>query len=366
MKKIILILSLIILSFSGSGKILMTPWLQAVTTNSVFVLVECSSNDTVTVDYGLTDTYGLIARTMIISPTTASPVTYVHKVRLEGLQPNTSYFYRAKQGTSTVSGSRFHTAVEPGTSFRFGWMADFRTNIHVHDTIALLFKHRNPLFSLYGGDLCMNGTYKMWKDEFFRPNELQVIAEIPFFNTTGNHEGTGINTGAFLQNPASASNSQQYYSFDYGDLHVLCINTEIPMEKGSPQYAFAAADLAGTSKIWKVVFSHAPAYCAGGHGENKEMVALTKDLFEPNNVVMVISGHTHFYQHNLVNGIHHLIIGSAGAPLYEIKKAKYTLVSAKEYNYAIFDVTPDKITMEVYNEKDVKLDSMQLDKNSRK
>ena len=148
----------------------MTPYLQAVTTASVYVLVECSSNDTVTVNYGLTNTYGMTACTEIIALTSASPSTFVHKIKLKGLSSNTTYFYKAKQGPSEVPGARFHTAVEPGTTFRFGWMADFRTGVNVHDTIDLLLKKWDPLFSLYGGDLCMNGSYKSWKEEFFRPN----------------------------------------------------------------------------------------------------------------------------------------------------------------------------------------------------
>jgi len=85
----------------------------------------------------------------------------------------------------------------------------------------------------------------------------------------------------------------------------------------SPQYNFIAADLAATTKPWKIVTTHAPAYASGGHGEDEDMIAMTNDIFEPNGVNLVIAGHNHFYQRNYVNGIHHLIIGSAGAPLVE-------------------------------------------------
>jgi len=63
----------------------MKPYLQAVTTHSIWVMVECTTRDTVTVDYGSTSSYGSNAKTLIISATTASPVTYVHKVKLTGL-----------------------------------------------------------------------------------------------------------------------------------------------------------------------------------------------------------------------------------------------------------------------------------------
>ena len=92
------------------------------------------------------------------------------------------------------------------------------------------------------------------------------------------------------------------------------------------------------------------------------MIRLTKDILEPNEVNLVLSGHSHFYQHNLVNGIHHLIIGSAGAPLYQPEKASYTLVSIKDYNWAVIDVKYSRLTLTVYNAKNEKLDSVDLKK----
>jgi predicted phosphodiesterase len=77
---------------------------------------------------------------------------------------------------------------------------------------------------------------------------------------------------------------------------------------------------------------------------------------------MVISGHSHFYQHNLVNGIHHLVIGSAGAPLHSPQNASYTVKSIKDHNYAIVDLEPTKLHMVVYNDHGKVLDVIDLKK----
>ncbi len=362
MKKITLIFLLIAIVVVSQARILMTPYLQAVTTSSIYVMVECDSRDTVWVDFGRTATYDRSATTSIIVSPIAKVSTFIHKIQLTGLKPNSAYYYQARQGASKSDGSSFHTAVEPGTSFRLAFMADFRTNTSVHDRIAKLVANTYPQASLYGGDLCVNGEYKSWKREFFRSPELELISRVPFFNATGNHEGNGPNTRAFLQNPESASKSQEYYSFDYGDLHVLILNTEIDMKPGSPQYEFAKEDLAASSTSWKVVVSHDPAYCAGGHGEDYNMVTISKQIFEHNHVDLVLSGHSHFYQHNLVNGIHHLVIGSVGAPLYDPVKASYTLVSLKDYCWAVLDVKYSRLTVTVYNAKNQKLDIVDLKK----
>ena len=362
MKKTILFFLLFAIAVASQDKILMTPYLQSVSTNSVYIMVESDTRDTVWVDYGRTATYGRIAFTSLIVPTMAKVPTFIHRIQLKSLKPNSAYYYQARQGTAHSNGSVFHTAVEPGTSFRLLFMADFRTNTSIHDKIARLASDTYPQVAVYGGDLCVNGDYSSWKKEFFRSPELDLISKVAFFNATGNHEGNGPNTKAFLQNPESASKSQQYYSFDYGDLHVLVLNTEIDMKPGSPQYEFAKEDLAASSTSWKIVVSHSPAYCSGGHGEDTSMVRMTKDLFEPNNVNLVLSGHSHFYEHNLVNGIHHLVIGSVGAPLYDPEKANYTLVFLKDYCWAVMDVKYSRLTLTVYNAKNQKLDTVDLKK----
>lgn len=343
-----------------TGPILMSPYLQAVTENSVYVLVESATSDAVTVEFGRSTVYDQSARTQSVEKTSEN--TFVHNVQLQDLSPNTEYHYRVPQSTIALSGGTFRTAPAPGTPFRFAWLADFRTNVTVHDTIAAHAAEAKPLMSLYGGDLCLRSTYASFKEQFFRPKELALIARVPFFNTPGNHEGWKENTKAFTQSPTSASGTQDYYSFDYGDIHVLMLNNEIPYDSVSPQFKFAQEDLATSTKPWKIVGAHRPAYCAGGHNEDANMKKMTARIFEPNHVDLVLAGHTHFFQHNLVNGIHHFVLGSVGAPLYELGSAPYVVKAAKAYNYGIFDVTPTSLMLRVYNEKKDLLDSLTLRK----
>lgn len=350
--------------YSQSTPMLMSPYLQAVTTNSIYVLVESSSTDTVFVDYGLKIAYGSRAHTESYQTTTNS--TYVHRVKLIGLSPNTQYHYHALQAGETSADATFRTAPNPGTSFHIAWMADCRGGTAVHDLISLLMAGANPTMSLYGGDLCIDSSYAAFKEQFFRPYELALIARVPFFNTTGNHEKWSRNTRAFTQAPSSTSGRQEYYSFDYGDMHVLVLNNAIPDDEASPQFRFAQSDLSATTRAWKVVISHKPAYCAGGHGEDADMKKMAEEIFVPNHVDVVISGHSHFYQHNLVSGVHHMILGTAGAPLYTVKTAPYVVKSAGEHNYGIFDVTPSTFKLMVYNERGIPLDTLLLNKAGNK
>ncbi len=353
---------LVISALSARGSILNRPYLQAVTQNSIYVLVECTTADTVSVDYGFTVSYGSSTTTELISPTTASPTTYVHKVRLGGLASDTIYHYRATQAGNMSPDSWFRTAKPTAASFRFVWMADSRTNSTIFDAVTNLVSGKQPEFTIIGGDVCISGAYSAWQTEFFRPNALTLISHVPFFFATGNHEGWATNSMAFTRAPSSLSNSQDYFSFDYGDVHVLVLDTEISYAPGSPQYMFAQNDLAATARTWKIVACHKPAYCSGGHGEDAGMKTMTTNLFEPAGVDLVIAGHSHFYQHNLVHNIHHLVVGTAGAPQYVPTNASYTVKSVQDYNYAVFDVTPTVLRITVYNSTDVVLDTLQFAK----
>ncbi len=351
----------LILKAPGSGALPMAPYLQAVTANSVYVLVESDTTQPVTVEYGATTAYGSKAATGSTEPTDATPATHVHNVKLTGLKPNTTYNYRVTQGGASSANHTFVTAAEPGTSFRFAWLADCRTQPAVHDEIAGRIREMQPRFSLYGGDLCERSTYEYWKREFFVANQLALVSGVPFFNAAGNHEGWSTNTKAFTQSPESPSGVQEYYSFDYGDAHFVCVNNELPYGPGSPQYDFLARDLSTTRKTWKIVFAHRPAFGLGGNGEDLAMKLLTTYIFEPCRVDMVIAGHNHSYQHSLVNGIHHMLIGSAGAPLVSPGTGMYTIKSAFDYNFAVTDVSPTILKMVVYNAGGTVLETITLE-----
>jgi hypothetical protein len=57
-----------------------------------------------------------------------------------------------------------------------------------------------------------------------------------------------------------------------------------------------------------------------------------------------------------------MVIGSVGAPLYEPEKAAYTLVSLKDYCWAVLDVKYSRMVLTVFNAKNEKLDTVELKK----
>ena len=319
-----------------------TPWLGGVTTNSVYACLEATNTTSATVDFGLTPAYGMSATTEYTESTGS---TYVHNVKLTGLLPNTQYYYQVTQGSSVSAGYSFYTAPLAGTPAHWGFAADCRTNISTHNAVAGQIATHSPNMMVYGGDLCATNSYSSWTSEWFVSNQNALNAVSPSVNSPGNHEGWNSLTKAFTQ---SATGDPDYFSFDYGNSHILVLNYMLSDSFGSAQWNFAAADLAASNAKFKIVVDHSPPYCSGGHGNDADLIAMTTQLFEPNGVDLVMAGHSHFYQHNLVNGIHHMVIGSFGAPLTTPSVGPYTVYTEQTTCYGIIDTTSDYLFLRTY------------------
>lgn len=352
MKRLYFLLTILLFTNIISAKVLMKPYLQGLSSNGVIVMVETDSKDKVKISFEIKSQNLDFqeAESDNFKETDANPKTYVHRVNLKGLKANTRYVYNLKTNEIIYNGE-FKTALNKGDagSFTFASYGDSRSAPKIFSQVTEGMMNKNPDFSIYLGDLAFDGSYKLWKEEFFIPKQLEMAANVPFYNAVGNHEKWIKNTQAFTDVPPCNSTDKGFYSFDYGDFHFLVLSTEHNTKKNSPQWEFAKKDLEQSKAKWKIVAFHIPAYCSGGHNENKNMIAFSNEIFEKNNVDIVLTGHSHFYQHNYVNKVHHLVLGGGGSPLYVPTQAIYTVKSAKLYHYAIFKYQNNLLEMTVYD-----------------
>jgi acid phosphatase type 7 len=331
-----------------------------VSAQGITVMAESHTADPVYVEYGATKAYGLRVGSSDLHRTTAP--SWMHAVRLRNLAPGTVYHYRVLRGRDTTADATFRTAPLGYEPVRFVWMADFQVGTAVHDSIAVLARLARPDFLLYGGDLAWSGSYVSLRNEFFRPPQEALIREIAFFNTAGNHEGWGRNPKALTDAPPSASGTSDYYSFDYGPLHVVVLNTELDIDPGSTQWLFADRDLKETNAPWKIVIAHMPGYAPGGP-EDERMRIVSERIFGPRKVDLFLAGHAHFYQHNLLDGVHQMCIGSAGGGLHDPAHGEHTIALARRHCYAVADVDAARLRLVVYSTRNVPLDSLVLTKS---
>ena len=354
---------------SSLGSVISGPMLQGGTATSVYVLAECtvSTSSPMTVNYGTSTAYGSSATTA--SANTTSLPSYVHVIKLTGLQPNTLYHYRLVGQGTTSPDYTFHTVATPGTPFRFAWSCDYRNGPAVHGQISRYILYSNnvpnpPLFSLSAGDYAGDNTYASWTSQWLVADELTLEKNMVSYFSPGNHDGwsSGVQMKSFDQ-PPDSTGANGYYSFDCGDLHVTMANYQFTYSSGSAQYNWIQQDVQASLKPWKIFGTHAPAYTYGGsstHPGDAGFQTVTSNLLEPNGVKVYLAGHNHFYQRDVINGLHHITCGGGGAPLYSVSSGSGTVVSVSDNCYVIADVSPTNLHIVAYNNAGTVLDNFTL------
>jgi hypothetical protein len=145
------------------------------------------------------------------------------------------------------------------------------------------------------------------------------------WSTIGNHETYEFGrTAPFAYHeiftlPANAeaggvvSGTENYYSFDYGNIHFVCLDSELSARTpDSPMAQWLHADLAANTNDWLIAFWHSPPYSRGSHDSDDMFDNLGNMTFMRTNFVsilesygvdLVLCGHSHSYERSfLING----------------------------------------------------------------
>jgi hypothetical protein len=308
-----------------------------------------TANTTFRLDWGTSNTYGSSSPAISANNTTYHLYAYT----LSGLTPATKYFYRVVVGSQYSAGTFLAAPASSATALNFVSYGDDRSNPTTHDAVAgqvvSLFQS-TPSYqtiNLALGDLVASGdTDSTWTSEFFDPKFTHIrteLANISDLSVIGNHEGSGGLFARYFPMPFVAG---RYWSFDYGPMHVVMMDSYTSYSSGSAQYNWVKSNLAATSKKWIVVVFHEPGWSAnGGHANNTTMQTVYEPLFEQYHVALTLSGHNHYYARAMVNGIPELTVGTGGAPLYSPASSQANIVKTYKGNgYAKFSISGTTLT----------------------
>jgi chitodextrinase len=238
-----------------------------------------------------------------------------HSVTIRGLRPGRTYRYQVGNGAGLVSAaSTFRSAAPPGQGFTFAVIGDYgaggagatqnAARIAAAGTSFLLTVGDNVYPSAGHPDPNFLTTYSDFDHRFYRPFG-PAIARQAFVPANGNKEYYGL--GAFWANFPMPGSNHSWYGYDWGDAHILVLDTEQPFAPGTPQYAFAAADLAAHQRAgFRIVVVHVPPYSSttaatGWEAVQQQLVP----LFQQQRVSLVLSGDSHNYErtHPMINGV---------------------------------------------------------------
>ena len=365
-------------SSGGEAVFVRQPYLQNVTQNSVDVM------------WGSTDTTGILywgsSPGSYTDSTTSTHFTdnageQVHVATITGLTINETVYYYVKNSVDSIgwNDAGYYATSAPGddASFRFIAYGDSRPNyggnpiLGPHASIVAAMIPQDPKLILHTGDIAREGYVWEFNDFYFAPT-AELAKNTPVFTTLGNHElpyyddfslrdyETDVkNYRDFYSLPSNNSEGiEDYYSFDYGSVRFVCLNTEW-VKQGTGYYdpdraavmkTWLESDLASTTKPWKVVFFHKQAYVDFVEDEGWD------PIFEANGVNLVLYGHGHSYLAHYKNGITYITTGGGGSPLHPPgwwAWPDYIINGFSDYHYLRIDVTPNTLFVKAYTDEDV-------------
>ena len=164
-------------------------------------------------------------------------------------------------------------------------VGDYDCNGDAEDTVENSID-QNPELVLALGDFSYSGDADCWL-ELIEPiaNKTKIVF--------GNHEDEDDYMDFF-------GLKEQYYSFNYKNIHFLALSTETDYDDESEQYQFAIQDMEKYSKDpfidWIIVFYHRHIYGSGSLEEDTDFREIYHPLFDKYKVDLALQGHLHVYE----------------------------------------------------------------------
>jgi len=298
------------------------PYLQLGTPASVIVRWRTSQPETSRVAYGASFT-ALDCSRMDISSVTE------HEIQLTGLEPDRKYYYSIGNASLMLSGGDperfFVTSPVPGTRKPTRvWVlgdsgtanADARA---VRDAYyAFTGARHTDLWLMLGDNAYVLGTDPEYQAAVFDTYPAMLKKSV-LWPTMGNHDGYSANavlqTGPYYENftlpkageaGGSPSGTEAYYSFDYANIHFICLESfETPRSATGAMMTWLADDVAETSQEWAIAYWHHPPYSKGSHDSDveRELVEMRENalpILEAAGVDLVLTGHSHSYERSFL------------------------------------------------------------------
>ena len=238
--------------------------------------------------------------------------------------------------SSSTQSVRIWVIGDPGWNQTMPEGGGFSEKVYEGFQIANAGEHVDAWLML-GDNAYLDGT-----DDEYQVSVFDVFTEhLPntiLWSTRGNHERTDFSGSVYYdifsfpeaaESGGLASGSEAYYSFDYANIHFICLDSQgTSKTSDSAQASWLSADIADTNQDWIVAFWHHPPYSKGSHDSDTEgpLVAMRENMnpiLEAGGVDLVLNGHSHSYERSfLIDGHYgfsdswdpseHLIDGGSG------------------------------------------------------
>lgn len=308
-------------------------------------------------------------------------VTFQHTAYLSDLPTGVPIEYRIREeGGPATSWQRL--SLDDGTRCRAVIMPDSQCSdgYITYRQVAAAAAHHHPRADLWiqMGDLVDNGEDSTQWDDWFAAME-HIAAQTALVPVLGNHETYDRNwkirwPKAFLHYFSGVPNNGSrrfpgtYFSFDYGPVHFIVLNTQWeelePMRPGlfAEQRDWLRRDALASRKPWKIVLMHKDIIEADLPPQNElsDTGSRLMPLFDKLKIDVVLTGHNHTYRRRAPirnfrrsrQGALYICTGVAGnVRYYDIPRSVYDDVLAPQpetNNYLTLEASPDALTFRCF------------------
>ena len=380
---------------TAGTNLLRYPYVQQVTMMSAIIVWTTVADGSSFVRYGAEGPSTSVPATSELFvepaiPDEESPSYFVHVAMLEELVPGTTYEYTIETaGEELTSGHGLSFRTDGGPTetelsvLVFGDSGDGGNSNQLGIRNAMLDREFD--LALHTGDVVyIDGTYQQLEDYFFTVYR-EMISRIPFYPSLGNHDYVTLNAQPYLdgfylpENAPSVASSERYYSFDYGPVHFVALDTEIltgsrgDAAQVDEMAAWLEDDLASTDQGWTFVYFHRPAYSSSNvpvlHDAQRIM-----PILEQAKVDIILAGHEHVYARTLPikegapevigdGGIVHVTTGGGGRGRHLCEPQSYTAICLREFHFLDLDIIDEcRLTFDVVGFEAAVLDHFELDR----
>jgi calcineurin-like phosphoesterase family protein len=356
-----------LISACGSGRltpigehyVARRPYVQNVTATSAVILLTTRELG-VAPALVLTRPSGELVQVVVTEADPADVSGHQRFARLSGLDPDTIYCYELDEWVAPVG---FRSAPQPfaGARMRFVAFGDSggASRVAVREAMALL-----PFeLMLHVGDIAYeSGSIAELETKFF-DTYAELIAHLPIFPASGNHEYRTQDAAPYRQVFALPENGgpdgvERWFSFDWGDVHFVALDTE---QVGAKQASWLERDLTDNGLPWTVVYMHKPAYSSGKHGSSLDVRQTFAPIFEQFGVQLVLAGHDHDYERmKIMGGVTYVVTGGGGYSARRVGNNDFTALSEATLHFVHGEVQGDEMLLRAINPSGDVLDSIRI------
>jgi len=309
---------------TGAPRLLTGPYLQCGSRTSIVVRWQTDWFTDTVVRYGT-------SADQLDRSLTNNTASLDHEVQVTGLQGDRVYCYSIGSTTGMLAGGsefRFRTSPTNARPVRIWVTGDSGTGDQnargVRDAYyAATGAAYTDVWLMLGDNSYGDATEESYRRDVFDMYP-ELLRQTVLWPTLGNHDagddprvfgtgGLGYLRAFTLPRQGEAggvaSGSELYYSFDYANVHFVCLDSYISDHStNGAMFTWLADDLVATDKDWIIAYWHHPPYSKGGHDSDSdlwqtEMRERALPILEAYGADLILAGHSHVYERSfLIDG----------------------------------------------------------------